>query len=126
MVQFIQKEVVLLILNNQSPIYLQIYNHYKNYIKKGVFIFDEKLLSVRELALSLGINPNTVSRAYLMLEEENYIKSIPKKGYYVSYQHQTTKNDELNIQIKLWKKLGINKKILLEKIDDIYEENSDD
>lgn len=40
----------------------------------------EKLPSVRELAVSLAINPNTIQRAYHELESEGYIVSVPGKG----------------------------------------------
>ena len=40
----------------------------------------EMLPSVRELAVSLAINPNTIQRAYRELESEAYIVSVPGKG----------------------------------------------
>ena len=56
----------------------------KMYIDSSILKEDEKLPSVRELALSLSINPNTVAKAYGILEEEGYIYSLIKKGYFVS------------------------------------------
>ena len=44
----------------------------------------EKLPSVREMASTLAINPNTIQRAYRELENEGYIYTIPGKGTFVS------------------------------------------
>jgi len=41
---------------------------------------DEKMPSVRELATTYAINPNTIQRAYRDLENEGYIYSVPGKG----------------------------------------------
>ena len=43
----------------------------------------DRLPSVRELAVQLAINPNTIQRAYRELENESYIYSIPGKGSFV-------------------------------------------
>jgi len=45
---------------------------------------DEKLSSVRELALMLEINPNTIQKAYKMLEANGYIYSVKGKGNFVA------------------------------------------
>lgn len=51
-------------------------------IDKGVLEDGAPLPSCRDFALRLGINPNTVQRAYSLLEAEGYITVIPKKGVY--------------------------------------------
>lgn len=51
-------------------------------IRLGIIAEGDKLPSCRELALKLGINPNTVQRAYAQLEEEGVIYTVPKKGVY--------------------------------------------
>ena len=75
-----------IILKGKDNIFEQIVSEYKRFISLKVFKQDEKLPSVRELAKDLGINPNTVSKAYQILEEEGYIKILPKKGVYVDYK----------------------------------------
>ena len=45
---------------------------------------DEQLPSVRELSVSLTVNPNTVQRAYKQLEAEGFIYSIKGKGNFVA------------------------------------------
>jgi GntR family transcriptional regulator len=57
----------------------------------------EKIPSVRELAVSMAINPNTIQKAYKELESEGYIYSVTAKGYFVTPRESTDvgKNSEL-------------------------------
>ena len=115
-----------MIISGKTPIYQQIYNQYKTYIKKGILQNKEKLPSIRSLAQSLGINPNTVVRAFEMLEKEGFIITIPKKGFYVNYVEDIkSKDDYVSKQVKKWKKFGISKKTILEKLNHIYNEEGD-
>ena len=68
---------------NKTSVYLKIVDEIKRRIALGIAAKDERLPSCRELALELGVNPNTVQRAYSTLEEEWIIYTIPKKGVYV-------------------------------------------
>lgn len=67
-----------------KPIYIQIKEGLKRLMISGALESDEKLPSVRELAGSLAINPNTIQRAYRELEAEGYLYSMPGKGTFVS------------------------------------------
>lgn len=66
------------------PIYSQIVDQIKKNIAKDIIKKGEKLPSVRELALFLKVNPNTVAKAYKILIDENICESQPKKGIFVS------------------------------------------
>ena len=66
------------------PIYEQLRDGFRQLILTGVLEPNEKLPSVRELAASLAINPNTIQRAYRELEQEGYIVSVPGKGSFVA------------------------------------------
>ncbi|MGL5978692.1 MAG: GntR family transcriptional regulator [Erysipelotrichaceae bacterium] len=70
--------------NSNQPIYEQIIDQVIQLIAKDVYQENEMLPSVRSLAMSLSINPNTVQKAYQELERSGYIYSIAKKGYFVS------------------------------------------
>lgn len=59
-------------------------------IFSGTMSENEKLPAVREVAKSLGINPNTVQKAYAQLEQRGLIYSIPAKGSYVARREATT------------------------------------
>lgn len=62
------------------PIYEQVKDDLRHLVVTGAMHPGEKLPSVRELAVSLAINPNTIQRAYRELENEGYIISVPGKG----------------------------------------------
>ena len=66
------------------PIYEQVRDGYRQLIITSVLPAGSKLPSVREVAASLAINPNTIQRAYRELEGEGYIISVPGKGSFVS------------------------------------------
>ena len=65
------------------PIYTQIVDGYREQIAAGVLRSGEKLPSVRELAIQLSINPNTIQRSYRQLEAEGWIATVPGKGCFV-------------------------------------------
>ena len=65
------------------PIYTQIADAFRSQITAGVLRCEEKLPSVRELAVQLSINPNTIQRAYRLLEAEGWIATVPGKGCFV-------------------------------------------
>lgn len=71
-------------LSGKAPIYEQLYNGVAALISSGRLRTGEKLPAVREVAKSLGINPNTVQKSYFLLEQAGLIYSIPAKGSYVS------------------------------------------
>ena len=73
-----------IILDGKASIYEQIYDGIVRLISSGVLRPDEKLPAVRETAKKLGINPNTVQKAYSALEQNGLIYSIPAKGSYVA------------------------------------------
>lgn len=68
---------------DSRPIYVQIMDALRQQIASGVLRQEEKLPSVRELAASLSINPNTIQRAYRQLEMEGWIATVPGKGCFV-------------------------------------------
>ena len=65
----------LFILQDGSPIYLQILLYIKRGIIAGTIMDGDELPSRRVLSALLGVNPNTVQKAYKMLEEEGLIQS---------------------------------------------------
>lgn len=69
---------------SQQPYYEQIVEQTLMYLMEGVLKQGDQLPSVREMALNLGVNPNTVSKAYSEMERKGYIKTVVGKGTYVS------------------------------------------
>ena len=66
------------------PIYVQIETQVKNAIAAGALKRGQALPSVRKLAADLGINPNTVARAYQELERNGVIATVQGGGTYVA------------------------------------------
>ena len=69
---------------DNRPIYEQIKDGFRQLIVTKVLPTGDKLPSVRELATSLAINPNTIQRAYRELETEGYIYSVAGKGSFAA------------------------------------------
>ena len=63
---------------SHQPIYLQIYYHICEMILNGTYKSGDKIMSVREMAIEVGVNPNTVMRSYEQLQNRNII--INKRG----------------------------------------------
>ncbi|MBQ3970523.1 MAG: GntR family transcriptional regulator [Clostridia bacterium] len=115
-------------INYQSrePIYEQLYNNVIRLIGMGVLSPHEKLPTVRALASQLGINPNTVSKSYQMLEQSGYIYSMVGKGSFVADsssvlngQQEQAKKD-LVTAIKAASDVGISKDEVYAAVNEIY------
>ena len=66
------------------PIYEQVVEKFRLLILRGVLCPNDRLPSVRNLAVELSINPNTIQRAYTELERQGYIYTVKGKGNFVS------------------------------------------
>lgn len=114
-------------LQNKVPIFEQIIKQILEFISIGVLLPHDKLPSVRQVASSIGVNPNTVSKAYQELENQGYIYSVKGKGCFISDNQtdQLIKDDKLkefqDIVIDM-KKHQIDKNQLFTIIEDIYKE----
>ena len=76
-------------LEGGAPIYEQLVTRITELISNGTLAENEKLPAVREVAKALGVNPNTVQKAYSILEQSGLIYSIPAKGSYVGKAEKT-------------------------------------
>jgi GntR family transcriptional regulator len=77
-------------LKSGVPIYLQIVEQVKISALFGRYRNGDRLPPVRELALELRINPNTVAKAYQMLKDEGIIDSRPGGGNFIVLQQKNT------------------------------------
>lgn len=114
--------MVLLDYRDARPIYTQIVDGFREQIRSGILQVGDKLPSVRELAQSLTINPNTIQRAYRELEMSGWIATVPGKGCFV---HGIPANAQLEQQALLenFDKLttalenaGISREMLIERL----------
>lgn len=109
--------------SGRQDVYLEVAEQYKKYIQLGILKNGERLPSVRNAAEEYGINPNTVARAYTHLEQEGYIRTIPKKGVYVTYSDAGINRkvlDEAREALIALRDSGVSQSTLLSLIDEIY------
>lgn len=69
--------------DDSVPIYLQIVSCFRRAIVSGILSADEKLPSVRDVALQIQVNPNTVSRAFQQMEIEGMVYTKRGQGTFV-------------------------------------------
>lgn len=79
------------------PTYEQIKQAIKLAILSGRLEEGDQLTSLRELALKLKVNPNTIIKVYYQLEVEGYIYSRPGAGYFVKLDRKKIPKDKLTI-----------------------------
>ncbi len=116
-----------------KPIYEQIKDNLKQLIIDGVLKVDDRIPSVRELAVSMAINPNTIQKAYKELEFEGYVYSVRAKGVFVASIESITEDKNTE---KLYKNLedalrelyfvGESKQKVLVSVDKIFERGNKD
>ena len=104
------------------PIYQQVKEGFCRLILSGALPPGYRLPSVRELASSLSINPNTIQRAYRELEQEGYTVSVPGKGSFVCEGDQAARKrrqelleqfDGLTLELE---QLGVSREQLIQKL----------
>ena len=76
--------MILIDYKDSRPIYEQVFDKLRMLILNGVLKQDEKIPSVRTLAMELSLNPNTIQRAYSELERQGYIYTVKGRGNFVS------------------------------------------
>ena len=71
-------------LKNRKPIYEQVVGKFTRMILSGKLEEGSRVPSVRELAREIGVNPNTVQKAYRELESRGYIYTVMGQGSFIS------------------------------------------
>lgn len=114
--------------NENIPIYLQIMSKIKSEIVSGTIKCGEKLPSVREMAQSLKVNPNTLQRAYQELEREGITYTQRGMGTFVKEDNKIimdikkeTSKEIVNNFIKGMKSLGFSENEIIEIIKEALE-----
>lgn len=115
--------IINLDCKKREAIYEQIVSEIERYVSLGVLKPNEKIPSVRNMALDLGINPNTVKKAYDILEDRGVIVTLSTKGTFISNEIdevKKTKEKELlnriSDLIKELEKFGLSKEQILERL----------
>lgn len=116
-------------LNSKEPIYLQIKNYMKLKIVSGKLKEGERLLSVRDYASELKVNPNTILRVYSELENDGLITTQRGIGKFVTDDIKKIHDLRKDLSIELIKdfigkskELGFTETEIVDLIKEMYEE----
>ena len=115
--------MIVIDYQSRTPIYEQIILEIERYVVLGVYKPKQQIESIRELATTLGINPNTVKKAYDELERRGTITTISTKGTFISENIKNLIKNKIDEKFKIiideikeLEKLGVTKEEILEKL----------
>ena len=115
------------------PIYLQIIRHVKRAIAAGTIQSGDELPSRRVLSAQLGVNPNTVQKAYKLLEEEGIISSRSGAKSEIALSPQVVDEirgqlleQEAGLLVRALQQAGLGKKDAFALLDRLWEECKED
>ena len=93
--------MILLDYRDKRPLYEQVEEKIEHLIVCGVLKPNSKLPSVRNLAMELSINPNTIQRAYQSLEQNGFLYTVVGRGNFVSSESswQSSKHKALTADL---------------------------
>lgn len=123
------KHIEKLNFDPNLPIYLQIMNFVKKLIVRGTLKPGDKVPSVRDMAVHLGVNPNTVQKAYEELESEGVIFTRRGQGNFVNESQEIVNQlkdkmvrEIVERQKREFRELGVN----ISEIIEYLKENNDE
>jgi len=118
------------IMEDDGPIYLQIIKYIKQGIASGTIGNQEEVPSRRVLSALLGVNPNTIQKAYRMLEEEGIIVSRSGAKSYTSVDDEAVERirkellrSDTEVWIKGMKQLGMSREEALRLAGELWRED---
>ena len=114
-------------VNGRTAIYEQVEKNILKYIALGILEPGQQLPSVRSMAQDLGINPNTVQKAYGSLESKGVIFTVVGKGAFVADSKETAlsmmqlSKDKLKKAAENAREAGVALEEQIEVIKKVYE-----
>ena len=115
------------------PIYLQIIRHVKRAIAAGTVQAGDELPSRRVLSAQLGVNPNTVQKAYKLLEDEGIISSrsgakseIALSPELVEQIRRHLLEQEAGLLVRALRQAGLEKKSALALLERLWDESEEE
>jgi len=91
---------------DERAIYLQIMEKVKRMIVRGDVQLGEKVLPVREMAVKIGVNPNTVANAYTELEREGILVSKRGMGTFVTDEKKRVEDERKKLILQYAQRFG--------------------
>ena len=119
----------MFLLNPKSklPLYEQLVEQLRKQIVLGNAAPGSPLPSVRQLSVELGVNPNTIQKAYAELERRGYIYTVKGRGNFVSYDEELKEKrrsqqlEEFRTKAVQAMEVGVTKAELLQIVNEIFE-----
>jgi len=110
-----------------KPIYIQIADHLSSQIVRGEMRAGEKLPSVREMAINLGVNPNTIQRTYSEMERMGIVETKRGQGTFVTENEQVLKALKIRLQadiigvfVQNMKELGFSQEEMMDGLEQYF------
>ena len=122
--------MIVLDYQDRRPIYEQIADKLQVLINKGILEENAQMPSVRKMAMDLSINPNTIQRAYALLESKGYIYTIKGRGNFVSPKENFIDEEkeqffrDLKVQLQQGVDMNIPLAQILEHVEKNYKEGT--
>ena len=113
---------------SKLPLYEQISERFETLILRGALPPGSQMPSVRSLAMELSINPNTIQKAFALLEQQGYIYPVRGRGNYVADTAQLAENkkcsllEEIRRLLRQGKELGITRSEYIAVLNVLYQE----
>ncbi|MBQ3157406.1 MAG: GntR family transcriptional regulator [Clostridia bacterium] len=114
---------------SKQPLYEQLVEQLRRQLILGGMEAGAAMPSVRQLATELGINPNTIQKAYRRMEEEGMIISVPGRGSFVSddladmlKRQRAEQLEQTRQMISLCREMGLPKNTIDEIVETVYKE----
>ena len=120
--------MIVLDYQDRRPLHEQVEEKFRNLILNGALEPGSRMPSVRQLAVELSINPNTIQRAYMQLEQEGLIYPVKGKGNFIADNEEVRKlsiasyTEELKALIQKGKDMGMDEDELIYIIRESYKE----
>lgn len=120
--------MIYLDYQDRRPIYEQIVERFQRMIVKGALEPGSQMPSVRQMAAELSINPNTIQKAYAVLEQEGYIYPVKVKGSFVAGAAAVKEKrrqmglNRLSACLREVRELGMSREECLAEMEKIYGE----
>lgn len=118
------------IFDNERPIYIQLVEMIRIDIVSSKFEKGQRLPSVRELALMMKVNPNTMQKALAELEDEKLIYTERTNGKYVTEDEKLIEKvkkklaqEKVNNYLNSMKNIGINYELAIQYLQELGGQN---